>query len=200
MKLNKRELRILYTTVTVAMAFVGYQYVFDPIYTQYTTQSNDVEKEYKTYVANRAVIAKTDQIEEQFKRIEAQFPKEEQGKTPEAAFSEAVEAASTGIIGQRPSSIEPPTSEDIKDVEGYHFLNLNMRVIGELSKIATLLKGFDQKGFLIKNITLYHSKGPDVPELIADITLARIVKNEEVDDSSGPKKRGTQHVHKGSAS
>ena len=81
----------------------------------------------------------------------------------------------------------PDKPEEIKDVNGYEFLVLSFGTTGELPGIATLLKSFDAKGFLVKSITRAQNRGVDNPELKLDMTLARIVKlEEEGDATAGP--------------
>ena len=61
-------------------------------------------------------------------------------------------------------------------MEDYEILTFPITSVGELENIALLLKGFDQKGFLVKNLMITHAKSIDDPDLRLEITLARIVK------------------------
>jgi hypothetical protein len=184
MALSNREQKILYITVALVGAVVLWWGVA-PIWDSYTELRADLEAEKRTFDNNKAVLQRTEQIEEEFRRVEAQFPDVEEGRSPDFAFSEDVAAAVESILpGERRPVIQPVQSEAIKNVTDYEFLNLTMTVTGEYEKLAQLLKGFDQKGFLIKSITLDHSN-PDKPELSLDITLARIVKLEEETEEGG---------------
>ena len=111
------------------------------------------------------------------------------------AFDRAKLARSIGFACRK-RDIAPVTPDEIKGVKGYEFYVLTMTVFGELDKIAQLLKGLDQKGFLIKNISLFQNKGPDNPELKLDLTLARIVKVEQEEDG-GPRRPGSRRLGTG---
>jgi hypothetical protein len=188
MVLSKRELRILWITIAVGGGTLLWAYGIVPLYDRYKTVSEELTKEEQTFVKNKDKLNRATKIQADYQRIEAQFPKDVPGKRPDHAFSEDVDAAAEAILPGEKRTIEPVQTEEIKDVTGYEFLTLAMGITGELDKIAQLLKGFDQKGFLIKSISLYHTKGVTNPELKLDITLARIVKVEQEEDK-GPGRR-----------
>ena len=48
-----------------------------------------------------------------------------------------------------------------------------------MSGLSQLLKGFDQKGFLITQLSISQKGGIDNPELDMDLQLSRIVKIDE---------------------
>ena len=87
--------------------------------------------------------------------------------------------------------------EQIADVEDYEILTFPITSVGELENIALLLKGFDQKGFLVKNLLITHARNIDDPELRLEITLARIVKVEE--DRMRPRGLGIRRGSRGGA-
>ncbi|MGB9692600.1 MAG: hypothetical protein ACPL7D_10575 [Candidatus Sumerlaeaceae bacterium] len=194
MALSKREQKILYITVALASGAVLYLLGLEPLYKAYMDRQEELDKELGAFQKNVQLLQQAKSIEEGYRRIEAQFPKEEPGKDPEHSFSEDVDAAAEAILPGERRVIEPVQHEEIKGVTEYEFLTLAMNITGELPKIAQLLKGFDQKGFLIKSIVLTHSKGVDSPELQCQLTLARIVKVEEQPEKLGPRRPGARRL------
>jgi len=193
--LNSREKKILYLTLGIAAVGLIWWLGVSPLYDEYTRLQGQLETEAKKYRANRDILKTARQIEEDYKRIEAQFPKDEPGKSPDHAFSEDVVYAVQNILKDRPFTPGTVVPEEMKDVTGYELLTFPIRVTGELQDIATLLKGFDQKGFLIRNITLSHSRGPDNPDLQLEMTLARVVKKDEPTEGTGPRRPGTRRIN-----
>lgn len=187
MALSSRELKIAWLTLGVIGAVLLWIYGIGPIYDGYMQKQEELHKAEELFKNNRQLLAKQPKIEANFKKIEAMFPKDDPNKEPKMSFSEDVDAAISNILPGVNRTVEVVQSESIKDVNEYEFLVLPVRTTGELDKIAQLLKGFDQKGFLIKNIMMRHSKGPDTPDLRLEITLARIVKVQP--DEGGPRRR-----------
>jgi len=194
MALSSREKKIVYLTGAIVLGTLIYLEGIEPLYTAYQERQEVLEKERSTYQKNVELLGQAKTIEEGYRRIEAQFPKEDPEKDPEHSFSEDVDAAAEAILPGERRVIEPVQHEEIKGVSEYEFLTLAMNITGELPKIAQLLKGFDQKGFLIKSILLTHSKGVDSPELQCQVTLARIVKVEEPTETVGPRRPGARRI------
>lgn len=194
MALSKRERNILYLTAAVIVGTVIYLEAIEPLYTAYLQRQNELESEQSLFQKNVQLLQQAKSIEEGYRRIEAQFPKEEPGKDPEHSFSEDVDATAEALLPGERRVIEPVQHEEIKGVTEYEFLTLAMNITGELPKIAQLLKGFDQKGFLIKSIVLTHSRGVDSPELQLQITLARIVKVDQPPEPTTSRRSGSRRL------
>jgi hypothetical protein len=186
MALSKREQRILYLTVAIVVGTLLYLQGIDPILTNWSTNQDVLEGEKKKYEDNVQTLNTAKQIEEGFKKIEATFPEDDPDREPEQAFSEEIIADAQSILPGKVPAPGNPTREEIKGVEGYEFLTFAINVEGELENVAQLLKGFDQKGYLIKEMKLSHAKNPDDPNLRLALTMARIVKVEEEEEKRKP--------------
>ena len=187
MALTKREMRIVYLTAAVVVGAALWTVGIAPLWERYRTQQDLLSTERSKYLKSVETLDSRKEIEEGFSKIEASFPKEDpDGRTPEDAFSEDVMYAAQNILPGRVPQAGRVEYEKIEGVPGYEFLTFPITSRGELENIALLLKGFDQKGFLIKNLNLAHAKNIDDPELQVEITLARIVKVEEADASFKP--------------
>ncbi len=184
MALTSRELKIIWLTGGVIAATVLWQAGIAPLWDQYTTRQAILETERAKYMKNVETLNERDKIEVGFAKIEASFPKDDPERAPEDAFSEDVMYAAQNILPGRMPQPGRVEHEKIEGVPGYEFLTFPITSVGELENIALLLKGFDQKGFLIKNLVVTHSRSIDDPELRVEVTLARIVKIPE--DEGGP--------------
>ena len=182
MALHARELRFAYATGAAAVAALLWFYGVKPIVERYTELSANLETEESKFKANRDILSRTSKIEEAYRRVEATFPAQDD-RNPDDAFAEDVDAAAKEILPDKRRTVEPAKTEEIKGVTGYEFLTLNMGITGDLDSLAQLLKGFDQKGFLIKSLSIQHNRGIDDKELKLDVSLARIVKTEEETDT-----------------
>jgi hypothetical protein len=191
MALSKRELRILYLTVAIIFAVVLWTQGIDPIYSNYVQNRDVLDKEEATYRKNVDTLNTAREIEEGFKKIEATFPEDDPDRDPEQVFSEEIVHDAQNIVPGKVPVPGNPQREEIKGVEGYEFLTFPISVSGELENMAQLLKGFQLKGYLIKEMSLQQAKGIDNPELKLDLTMARIVKNDQ--DEAGAANRGSRH-------
>lgn len=184
-KLSARELRILIVTAILVGGSVTYLFAIEPLLNRYTDLQERLDRERDRFEQNVEILHTALEIEKDYRAVEAQFPQDSDDISPRAAFSEDVDSARQMILpGERSWYIEPVKSEPIPGADGYEFLTLAMSTTGELDQIARLLKGFDQRGFLIRSLTLSQNRGVDSPELRLDLTLARIVKIEDEDPDS----------------
>ena len=195
MALSKRETKIVWLTVAVVAAVGVWQLVLGPVWDGYAEQQELLSTERAKYMANVETLNKRREIEEGFRKIEASFPKEDPDREPEDAFSEDTMYAAQTILPNRVPQPGRVEHEQIPDVEDYEILTFPITSVGELENIALLLKGFDQKGFLVKNLLVTHARNIDDPELRLEITLARIVKVEE--DRMRPRGLGIRRGSRG---
>lgn len=192
MALSKRETKIVYVTLAVVLAAVLWTLGIGPLYDRYAEQQTLLDSEKQTYDKNKKLLSDGPRIQQEYKRVEAQFPKDNPEKRPDDSFPEEVMAAAQAILPGRQPAPGSAEREEIKGVPNYEFLTFPIKTSGELQNIATLLKGFDQKGFLVKSLVVQHSKGIDNPELNLDLTLARLVKVQTEDEGgrfNTPRKR-----------
>jgi hypothetical protein len=187
MALSRRETRILYATLAVVVGATLWTIGIAPLWERFAAEQEVLASERAKYLGNVKTLDSRREIEEGFSKIEASFPKDDpEGRAPEDAFSEDVMYAAQNILPGRVPQAGRVEYEKIEGVPGYEFLTFPITTRGELENIALLLKGFDQKGFLIKSLTLTHAKNIDDPELQVEITLARVVKLDEGDAGFKP--------------
>jgi type II secretory pathway component PulM len=82
MTLTNREKYILFATIAIAVGTVLYLQGIEPLYTTYLERQALLEKEQTQFKNNVQLLQEAKAIEEGYRRIEAQFPKEEPGKDP----------------------------------------------------------------------------------------------------------------------
>lgn len=178
MTLKPRELAILWTTVAVMVLAVLWVVGIEPIYTNYVETQDLLKQEEKKFQDNRDILRGARKIEQEFERIKAAIPRDATDeRSAQDAFSEDVNQLATTILGSRPGlgivAVQP-----MKEVPGFSFLTFPIRATGTLESIARLLKAFDQRGYLIRRVTI-NQRDIDSPDLNLDLELARIVQIEE---------------------
>ena len=178
MALKPREVAILWTTVAVMVLAVLWYVGIEPIYTNYTDTQELLEKEEKKFADNRDILKERPKIEKEFERIKAAIPRDATDeRSAKDAFSEDVNQLATTILGARPG-VGIVDVQPMKEVPGFSFLAFPIRATGNLESISKLLKAFDQRGYLIRRVTI-NQRDIDSPDLNLDLELARIVQIEE---------------------
>ncbi len=176
MKISGRE-RILMVVVGVFMcAAIVYKFGITRVYEGFrfsTEQLQTVEKTYQRYVRQ---MEQRERIERAYTEIEDQFPKHEPGRNPAHQFSEEVDTLCSQLGFANPT-IEPAKEKPIENVEDYRFILLTVKTEGDFRSITKLLKGFDSKSLLIRELALISYLDRD--RIRVAVTVARIVKADE---------------------
>ena len=187
MTLKPRERAILWTTVVVMVLSALWVVGIQPIYASYSETQELLEKEEKKYLENQEILRGARKIEQEFERIKAAIPRDATDeRSAQDAFSEDVNQLATTILGSRPGlgivDVKP-----MKEVQGFSFLTFPISATGTLDSIARLLKAFDQRGYLIRRVSI-RQRDIDSPNLNLELELARIVQIEE-EKSEGRRSR-----------
>lgn len=176
MKISGRE-RILMVVVGVLVcAAIVYKFGITRVYEGFrfsAEQLHTVEKTYQRYVRQ---MEQRERIERAYTEIEDQFPKHDPGRNPAHQFSEEVDALCSQLGFANPT-IEPAKEKPIENVEDYRFILLTVKTEGDFRSIIKLLKGFDSKSLLIRQLTL--TSYLDRDRIRVAVTVARIVKADE---------------------
>jgi len=188
--LSKRDTNIVYITMGLLMAYVLWQFGVAPIWDRYTEMRDELAAQEEIHSENQQTLDQAREIEEGYKRVEAQFPPDVPDRDPADVFSEEVTSLVTRIVGNQPT-FSPTTEEPIKDVKDYQMLTFPVTVKGEFKPLSDLLKAFDQRGYLVRTATLTREPDLNKNDLTLDVTLARIVKIPEEDEPVGPPRPGT---------
>jgi len=195
MAMSKRDTKILYFMVIILLGYAIWTLGINPVWSDYQSLSDDLQKETEKYSQNQKTLAEARTIEEGYKRVEAQFPKDDPDRDPGQVFNEEVVNLVKDTMGSGvDSSYKPPDRSDIKGASGYEFLNLPLTVRGTLPKIATLIKAFDQKGYLIQSAAINRNSDLNKDDITAVLQLGRIVKVEDEPDIGRP---GMIHLNRG---
>lgn len=189
MKISGREKFLL--LVASVFVFAGLVYKFGIRYAYEGVRSSveqlgTVENTYQRYVHQ---MERRDRVERDYGEIEDQFPKRDPGTNPAHQFSEEVDALCSQLGFANPT-IEPAKEKPIEDVEDYRFILLTVRTEGNFSSITRLLKGFDSKSLLIRELTLTSYQDED--RINVAVTVARIVKAEEVEQVASNRRKATR--------
>ena len=184
MKISGREKMLLVVTCVIVCAVIVYKFGINRIYEGLrfsTEQLQSAENTYQRYVRQ---MEHRKRIEREYNEIEDQFPTPEAGRDPAHQFSEEIDMLCSQLGFANPT-IEPAKEKPIEDVEDYRFILLTVKTEGDFSSITRMLKGFDNKSLLIRELAL--NNYPDKDRVRVAVTVARIVKADEtLEGEAGP--------------
>lgn len=176
MALSKRDQRTLSITVGIVLVFVVWSFGIEPVWESYNDLNDKLESERKKWVENQKTLSAGQSIDEDYARVEAQFPKDDPERDPSEVFNEEVVELVEKTVGTIPD-YSPPSTAEIKGATGYEFLMLplTLRQV-QLPKVADLLTEFEKRGFLIQTASITRDSDPDKDNLSLELNLGRIVK------------------------
>jgi len=198
MALSKRDQKTLSYILFLVLGFVIWSFGIEPIWTSYQQLTEDLESEQAKYEQNQETLAEGKSIDEGYRRVEGQFPKEDPDRDPSEVFSEEV----VNLIEKQTGNIpgySPPTSLEIKGATGYEFLIMPINLKTTLDKVAGVLKEFETKGYLIQTAKINRETDLNKEELTVDLNLGRIVKivtEEEQAAQDGPAAPGSLKLNR----
>lgn len=183
MALSKRDQRTLSITVGIVMVFVVWSFGIEPVWESYNDLNDKLESERKKWTENQKTLSAGQSIDEDYARVEAQFPKDDPERDPSEVFNEEVVELVEKTVGTIPD-YSPPSTAEIKGATGYEFLMLplTLRQV-QLPKVADLLTEFEKRGFLIQTASITRDSDLDKDNLSLELNLGRIVK---IADEEGP--------------
>ena len=191
MKISERDSKILIVIAVLLIGAASWKFIIQPVVTRYNDLNGSLESEIETHNKNVSILERRQEIELSYRRVEATFPADDANRGPYYAFQEDVESAIDELFPGQQKKVDLPLEEPInKSISEYTKLYLAARTSGDFSKITQLLKGFDQKGFLITELSIRQARGIDDPEMTLDLRLDRILKVES-DSKNGSNSRST---------
>lgn len=198
MALSKKDQRTMTITLVILLGYVMWAFGIEPVWNSYQEVNDKLERELVKYRENQQTLAEADSIDEGYKRVEAQFPKDDPERDPGEVFNEEVVDLVDKIIGIIPD-YAPPSTAEIKGATGYEFLILPLTINKvKLPKVADLLKEFEQKGYLIQTATITRDTDLNKEDLTVELNLGRIVKIAEEPEDVGPARPGSLRLRGGS--
>lgn len=190
MALSKRDQRTLSIIVALLVGFVVWQFGIETVWQSYNDLNDQVEREREKFIANQETLAEAKKIDEDYARVEAQFPQDDPERDPGEVFNEEVISLVEEVVEKTPA-YSPPTNAEIKGAPGYEFLILPLEVTTTLDKVAALLREFEKKGYLIQTASITRDSDLDKPDLTLELNIGRIVKIMDDEDEIGPARPGS---------
>lgn len=198
MALSKKDQRTLTITLVILLGYVVWAFGIEPVWNSYQDVNDKLDRELVKYRENQEMLAEAESIDEGYKRVEAQFPKDDPERDPSQVFNEEVVDMVDEIIGVIPN-FAPPNTAEIKGASGYEFLLLPITIDEvKLDKVADLLKGFEKKGYLIQTATITRDTDLNKDDLSMELNLGRIVKIDSEVEEAGPARPGSLRLRGGS--
>lgn len=185
--MNSRE-RFLLIGVISAVVIAGAVFLLPEDFSITSPFSGgDLDSARRTFRDDFDWIKKGPAIRRDYQRVEAQFPERVGTRTPESTFSDELAKMLTekGVLNP---AIKAPEQAFIEGVEDYYYIDLEVRLFGELPQMIDILTQFHQKGLLIKSLELRKSN-PDVPKVQLDVRVSRLAKLDETQKKKQKKTR-----------
>lgn len=196
MALSKRDQKTLTIIGVLVLGFVVYSFGIQPTIETYSDLQDNVDKARARYIQNKQTLAEAKSIDQEYARVEAQFPKDDPDREPSEVFNEEVVDIVDEQVGTVPA-YSPPTTLEIKGAEGYEFLILPITVKTTLAKAANLLDAFEKKGYLIQSAKISRENDLNKDDLTLELNLGRIVKIAEEPAPAIGGAPGTLKLNKG---
>lgn len=169
--LKKREKVLMSLTLVAMLGAVVYSFGLGDYLDQFTSQTDRLESGQKNYVEAIATLQEEGEIEQRYQGIESQVPAAAGGKRLDMVFTEEIVAICRSL-GISVPQLDPAEYEDIEGVEDFQFITARLRTEGNLDTVVKLLKAFQTRGLLFREVDLQNVQDQDV--IRARVVLARM--------------------------
>ena len=172
--MNQREKIILATTIVVAVIGLGFMLENKLFQGPDSVQVAGARETFEQYLKQVKIGPS---IREAYQRVNTQMPERLPNSTPEATFSNEVAKRLQDKGWERPT-VKPARPSEIKNVDDYYYIDLDLSLTGTLEKVIDVLKDFQQTGLLIKAFQI-EKRNMDGEEVGLTVTVSRLAKMDE---------------------
>ncbi len=172
--MSQRERIILIVTIVVLVLGVGFRIMPENIL---SFGGGQVSGAREVFEENLKLIQRGPAIREAYRRVNTQLPEQLPDTTPEATFSNEVARRLQQKGWERPL-VKPAKPTEIKEVEDYYYIDLDISLEGTLEKALDVLKDFQKMGLLIKAFQI-EKRNMDADEVALTVTVSRLAKMDE---------------------
>jgi hypothetical protein len=171
-----REKILVVVTILALIGALAYNRLKDSDWAStFSASGGEIESLRQQYDEAMVILENEKTIRGRFQEIEKQY-NPPAGVSPEKHFNETVHAMCVNL-GFRPQ-INPPSVDDIEDVDEYGLLFLPVETSGKFDNISQLLKKLDSAGFMIDELDLAGFQDSD--DMRIRFRVARPVKHADV--------------------
>lgn len=178
--LNSREKAMLGLTVAVAVFLLVYYGFLSGFIGDYRSTTADIVSVEKDLEAQRKVLDQKTEINAQYDEIRESMLQGEQGKSPEAFFTEELAVFCGSNVG-----ISPPQVEPVPEAPEFAFVVLNINGLqGNLERIVEILRGLYQRKLLVEELTIRLAGGARItanPGLELQAKVKKLVREKDLD-------------------
>ncbi len=172
MTLNNREKVLMIATLVAVFGAAVYSFGLGDFLDNLSNQGEQLQIGEKRYVENLETLQKGADIQRRYRELEKHMPQAE-GKRPDMVFTEEIHDLCRSL-GIKMPQLDPAEYEEIEGIEEHEFITVRLRTEGSLDTIVKLLKAFESRGLLFREVNLMGVRDQDLVR--ARVTLARIVK------------------------
>lgn len=173
-KTKREKILVILTALSLVIGVLAMQWENIGLSELFATDSEakELREQRDEYLS---ILQRRSEIQRQFAKLEAPYSVKE-NQTVEMAFNEQLYEIC--VRNQFSPQIQPPIVEVVPNVEEYGFLIQSVDTTGSNENLVRLLKELDDKGFLVRKLTV--NLVTDTPNVIVKMDVARPVKLEEV--------------------
>jgi hypothetical protein len=172
MTLNNREKVLMIATLVAVFGAAVYSFGLGDFLDNLSSQGEQLDIGEKRYVENLETLQKGADIQRRYRELERHMPHAE-GKRADMVFTEEIHDLCRSL-GINMPQLDPAEYEEIEGIEEHEFITVRLRTDGSLDTIVKLLKAFESRGLLFREVNLLGVRDQDLVR--ARVTLARIVK------------------------
>lgn len=179
MVINKREKRLLIATGIVVGLWLVYSLGAKDVVDEFAAVKSSLNSSRGEYERKcETILASQDMIDEYTKIGDIFIRKRGAYDRPEAIFGDDVDKICRQM-GFFTPNIEPARREPIEGVNDYEFLTMNVTLKGQHEPISKVMKAFQQRNFIIRNLTVRNQTYSD--QINVTIEVAGLVQTKEAE-------------------
>jgi hypothetical protein len=153
--MNRRERNLIIVTVVVAAIALGFMVYDNMTASLATADVGSLSAEQTAFRRNSRIVANFKKIRQDYNSVALRnLPPTRSNMRPVNIFQNELEHILTVEFGFPSPRVETSRMSPIPQVEDYYFVDVDVRIPGEVADLVRLLEQMERRGLLIKEFTL----------------------------------------------
>lgn len=178
--MKKRERNMIIITLAVVALALAFNFLLaDKLETsEESISSGNLDSTRETYHQYKQTLKDSATIKTQYQAIAFGQPEHVSGQDPGETFQNQLSRLLTEQLKVPNPQVGTPKYTEIKNVEDYYFINIDVRISGSHAELMQLLVNMQRLGLLIQNFSLKQQNRMQWEVIDLEITVARLVKHD----------------------
>lgn len=178
MKGRERGLLILTVTV-ICVALIYHFFLAKALEGSFSIAGGALENSRETFRRCVKTIRESGDTRQRYKEIAYSLPEQNPGQDPAETFQNQLYRLLSEQLGARNLNFGNYKYEEIKNVNDYYFVNIEVRISGTYYELIRLLKAMELQGLLIQSFQLKLEGRMQADTINLQVTVARLVKHDD---------------------